>query len=307
MEMHTASSKQTVKSLCELFGNTKQAYYQRLSYTYKTEVKGEVLYQTVVKYRQKMPRIGGRKLHYLVNKELPKEIHIGRDRFFNWLRGNNLLVKKRKTKIYTTNSHHWLHKYPNLIKDYTPSAPDQLWVSDITYLRTEEGVMYLFLVTDAFSKKIVGWKLADNLRAENALIALRMAIKQKNNEYQLIHHSDRGIQYCSEKYVKLLRKHNISISMTQNGNPLDNAIAERINGILKDEWLYQITFKTKRSSEVQMFKIVKLYNNLRPHLSLGMQTPEQVHKNNIPEDMPKRFWKNYYRTKEYLSENREVV
>ena len=295
MEMHTEGSKQSVKSLCGLFGKTKQAYYQRISYTYEVEVKGEVLYQTVVKYRKLMPRIGGRKLHYLISKELPEELQIGRDKFFNWLRNNNLLVKKRRVRIYTTNSHHWLHKYPNLIKDFTPTAPNQLWVSDITYLRTDEGVMYLFLITDAFSKKIIGWRLADNLRAENAVTALKSAIKQWDNAgHRLIHHSDRGVQYCSEEYVKLLQKNNISISMTQNGNPLDNAIAERVNGILKDEWLYQMSFKTKRSAVIQLFNIIKLYNNLRPHLSLGMQTPEQVHKNSTPRELPKKLWKNYY-------------
>ena len=303
MEIHTEESKQSVKSLCELFGKTKQAYYQRVSYTYSTEVKGDIIYQSVVKYRKLMPRIGGRKLHYLISKELPEELQIGRDKFFNWLRDNNLLVKKRRIRIYTTNSYHWLHKYPNLIKDFIPTTPNQLWVSDITYIRTDEGVMYLFLITDAFSKKIIGWKLADNLRAENAVTALKSAIKQWNNTgKKLIHHSDRGVQYCSEEYVKLLQKNNIDISMTQDGNPLDNAIAERVNGILKDEWLYQMSFKTKRSVTIQLFNIIKLYNNLRPHLSLGMQTPEQVHKNSTLRELPKKLWKNYYCYKEMSCE-----
>jgi len=301
MEMHTDEDKQAVKLLCGLFGRTKQAYYQRVSYTYQEEVKGEVFYQTVVRYRKHMPRIGGRKLHYLVNKDLPEELQIGRDKFFHWLRDNNLLVRRRKIRIYTTNSHHWLHKYPNLIKDFVPNAPNQLWVSDITYLQTEEGVMYLFLITDAFSKKIIGWKLSDNLRAENAVIALKTALKQYDNAgHQLIHHSDRGVQYCSDVYVKLLQNNQIKISMTQDGNPLDNAIAERINGILKDEWLYQKTFKTKRSAIVHMFIVIRIYNEMRPHLSLGMQTPEQVYKNRNALEMPKRLWKNYYQSKEYL-------
>jgi transposase InsO family protein len=298
MEMHTNKGKQPVKSLCELFGKTKQAYYQRVSYIYQEEVKGDILYQTVIKYRKYMPRIGGRKLQYLINNELPKELQVGRDKFFNWLRDNNLLVKRRRIRIYTTNSHHWLHKYPNLIKGFAPTTPNQLWVSDITYIKTDEGVMYLFLITDAFSKKIIGWKLADNLRAENAVMALKSAIKQWNNvDCKLIHHSDRGVQYCSEEYVRLLQKNNIKISMTQDGNPLDNAIAERVNGILKDEWLYQMSFKTKRSATVQLFYIIKRYNNLRPHLSLGMKTPEQVHKNSTPGEVPRRLWKNYYHQK----------
>jgi len=298
MEMHTEKSKQPVKLLCELFGKTKQAYYQRISYIYQEEVKGEILYQHVIKYRKLMPRIGGRKLQYLINSELPKELQVGRDKFFHWLRDNNLLVKKRKIRIYTTNSHHWLHKYPNRIKGFTPTAPNQLWVSDITYIQTDEGVMYLFLITDAFSKKIIGWKLSDNLRAENAVTALKSAIKQwNNNTNKLIHHSDRGVQYCSEEYVRLLQKNNIEISMTQDGNPLDNAIAERVNGILKDEWLYQMSIKTKRSATVRLFHIIKLYNHLRPHLSLGMQTPEQVHQNSAPEEVPERLWKSYYNQK----------
>jgi len=304
MEMHTDKSKRSIKFLCGLFGKTKQAYYQRISYNYQEEVKGDILYQTVIKYRKLMPRIGGRKLQYLINKELPKELQVGRDKFFNWLRDNNLLVRRRRVRVYTTNSHHWLHTYPNLIKDFVPTTPNQLWVSDITYVKTDEKEMYLFLITDAFSKKIIGWKLADNLRAENAVTALKSAIKQRNNIGQkLIHHSDRGVQYCSAEYVKLLQKNNIEISMTQDGNPLDNAIAERINGILKDEWLYQMNFRTKRSATVQLFNIIKLYNNIRPHLSLGMQTPQEVHKNSTPGKMPKKLWKNYYHQKNTMEYN----
>lgn len=295
MEMHTETSKPQVKTLCGLFGKTKQAYYQRISYVYQEEVKGELLYQSVIRYRKLMPRIGGRKLHYLISKELPEELQIGRDKFFNWLRDNNLLVRRRKVRIYTTNSHHWLHTYPNLIKSFIPSAPNELWVSDITYINTEEGVMYLFLITDAFSKKIIGWKLADNLRAENAVIALKSAIKQwANKSRRLIHHSDRGVQYCSEEYVRILKKNKIEISMTQDGNPLDNAIAERINGILKDEWLYQKTLKTKKSALLYLHNITNIYNTVRPHLSLNMQTPEQIHKNNYPQELPKKLWNNYY-------------
>ncbi len=298
MEMHTAEEGVAVNMLCGLFGKTKQAYYQRKGYTYQEEVRGDILYQHVIKYRKLMPRVGGRKLYYLLNKELPDEIKMGRDKFFNWLRSNDLLVKKRRVRIYTTNSHHWLHKYPYLIKDYVPIAPNQLWVSDITYIKTGEGVLYLFLITDAYSKKIIGWKLSDNLRAENALASLRMAINQwDNREYPLIHHSDRGVQYCSEKYVELLQRNDIAISMTQNGNPLDNSIAERVNGILKDEWLYQIDLKTKRSAVVYVNKIIGVYNNVRPHLSLGMQTPQFVHDQPKQAGVPKRLWENYYRKK----------
>jgi len=295
MELHIEEKYQPIKKLCKMFGNTKQAYYQRIAYTYQEQVKGEILFQEVKKHRKDMPRIGGRKLQYLINKELPEEFHIGRDKFFKWLRDNNLLIKKRRVRIFTTNSHHWLHKYPDLIKDYVVTAPNQLWVSDITYIKTEEGVMYLFLLTDAYSKKILGWKLSDNLGADNAVETLKMALRQwKDVGYKLIHHSDRGVQYCSAKYVKLLKKKGIEISMTQDGNPLDNAIAERINGILKDEWLYDIKITTKEQALIEIRKIIKTYNNKRPHLSLGMRTPQCVHQDIIPNEMPKKMWKNYY-------------
>ncbi len=295
MELHIEEKDKSIKKLCKMFSNTKQAYYQRLTYTYQEQVKGEILYQEVSKIREHMPRIGGRKLQHMINKKLPKELQIGRDKFFKWLRDNDLLVKKRRIRIFTTNSHHWLHKYPNLIKDYVATAPNQLWVSDITYIKTAEGVMYLFLITDAYSKKILGWKLSDNLGADNAVEALKMALRQwKKVGYKLIHHSDRGVQYCSAKYVKLLHKNGIAISMTQDGNPLDNAIAERINGIIKDEWLYEMEIKTKKMALSELKKIIKIYNNERPHLSLGMRTPQSVHQESIPTEAPKKMWKNYY-------------
>jgi len=294
--MYTEEDKAPIGFLCGLFGKTKQAYYQRKEYTYKEVIKGDIVYQKVIKYRKLMPRAGGRKLYYLLKNDLPEEIQMGRDKFFDWLRSNELLVKKRKVRIYTTNSHHWLRKYPYLLTDHVSTAPNQLWVSDITYITTEEGVMYLFLITDAYSKKIIGWKLSDNLRAENALAALKMALKQWNGRsHQLIHHSDRGVQYCSEKYVDLLKRNGIAISMTQSGNPLDNSIAERVNGILKDEWLYQTNLKTKRSAVIYLGKIINTYNNVRPHLSLGMQTPQIVHQQSGQVETLKKLWKNYYR------------
>jgi len=294
MEMHKEKTGQ-VKELCKIFDRSKQSYYQRISYNYQEEVKGEILYQQIQKQRVLMPRMGGRKLHSLIKAELPEELLIGRDKFFDWLRANNLLVKKRKVRVFTTNSHHWLHKYPYLVEGYKPIGPNQLWVSDITYIDTDEGVMYLFLLTDAWSKKILGWKLSDNMRAENAIIALKMALKQWNNRTaELIHHSDRGVQYCSEKYVQLLEKNAIKISMTQNSNPLDNSIAERINGILKDEWIYNKKLKTHHSAVIYVNKIIFIYNNNRPHLSLGMFTPNYFHQKASQGEQPQKLWKNYY-------------
>lgn len=285
----------TVKALCDVFERSKQSYYQRLSYTYQEEVKGDILYQEIKGQRKLMPRIGGRKLHSILKEKLPEDLLMGRDKFFDWLRANNLLVRRRRVRIFTTNSHHWLHKYPYLLEGYKPEWPNQLWVSDITYISTDEGVMYLFLLTDAWSKKILGWKLSDNMRAENAIIALKMALKQWNNRTaELIHHSDRGVQYCSEKYVQLLEKNSIKISMTQNSNPLDNSIAERINGILKDEWLYNKKLKTRHSAITYVNKIIFIYNNNRPHLSLGMRTPNYFHYEVPKGEQPTKLWKNYY-------------
>lgn len=305
-ELHKVNDRQTITELCALFGKTKQAYYKRKEYLYKKTVKEEVVIQMVKEERKIMPRIGGKKLHYKLKELLPKEDWIGRDTLFSILSNNNLLVRRKRTRVITTNSFHWLQKYPNLIKDFTPTGPNQLWVSDITYIKTKEDILYLFLITDAFSKKIMGWKLADNLRAENAITALQDALKQLPKlENKLIHHSDRGIQYCSFAYVKLLKKNNIDISMTQDGNPLDNAIAERVNGILKDEWLNYVELRSIHSVSIYLSKIIRIYNNQRPHLSLDMKTPNQVHHSDLY-DVPKRLWKNYYKqpTNNYLNNAR---
>lgn len=284
-----------ITTLCSIFGRSKQAYYQRLSYIYQEEVKNEILYQEIKRLRKLMPRIGGRKLYSILKKKFQEDFMMGRDKFFDWLRANHLLVRRRRVRIFTTNSHHWLHKHPYLLKGFTPTGPNQLWVSDITYIETEEGVMFLFLLTDAWSKKILGWKLSDNLRAANAIIVLKMALKQWNNRIsELIHHSDRGVQYCSEKYVKLLENNDIKISMTQDSNPLDNSIAERVNGILKDEWIYDKKLETRRNAINYINKIINIYNTIRPHSSLGMHTPNYFHCEALKGEQPKRLWKNYY-------------
>ena len=178
MELYIDYNSLTINNLCKLFGKTKQAYYQRIKYNYQDVVKDDILKQMVKEERKYMPRIGGRKLLYIINNQLPDDMQMGRDSFFDWLRSNNLLVRKTRTIVITTNSYHWLRKYPNLIKGYIPTSPNELWVSDITYIRTIEGVLFLYLVTDAFSKKIVGWKVSHNLKAHNAIDALNMAIKR---------------------------------------------------------------------------------------------------------------------------------
>jgi len=240
--------------------------------------------------REKHPKIGGRKLHFILQKQLANMgVRLGRDYIFGVLRSNNLLIKKRRKPTITTNSKHWFRKYPNLIKEIQLTCANQLWVSDITYIPTKLGFSYLSIITDAYSRKIVGYQIANNLESVNTQKALKMAIEQSNNTLEgLIHHSDRGVQYCTTEYIKILQEHNIRISMTQNGDPIENAIAERVNGILKNEYLEQMP----NLNQEELDKIVKLYNNERPHLSCGMLTPKQAH---IKSGPIKRAWKAYYR------------
>jgi putative transposase len=276
--------------LCGLFDKSRQAFYQRQQVIYEEAVEEHFILSQVQGIRKHQPRIGGRKL--LVKLE-EIGVQIGRDALFDMLRQNGLLVRRRRNGIRTTNSSHWLRKYPNLIRHFEPMRPNHLWVSDITYLETTEGFLYLFLITDACSKKILGWAIADNLDADNAVAALQMALRSMKGDCSgLIHHSDRGVQYCSDKYVKLLNRHQIRISMTENGDPLENAIAERVNGILKDEWLYEMGRLDKAAMCKIVPQIIQLYNNERPHLSLNMLTPNVAHQ--MSERLKKR-WKNYYK------------
>jgi len=292
-QLRTKNTGQDIDTLCALFGKSRQAYYQRLRYNYKEEVKAEILLQLIVAERKLMPRLGGKKLLYKISPILPEELSIGRDKFFDFLREHNLLVRQKRYRVHTTMSNHWLRKYPNLIKEFVPTAPNQLWVSDITYIRTAEGFVYLFLITDAYSRKIIGWSVSENLEATNAVRALHMAISQlPADTKEVIHHSDRGVQYCSGGYVKILKKNGFRISMTENGNPLDNAIAERINGILKVEWLYEMNFKIKKQVKAQVKKVIEIYNTERPHSSVGMLTPQQAHKQS---GELKKHWKNYWK------------
>mgnify|MGYP005845504865 CR=1 FL=1 len=181
-----------------------------------------------------------------------------------------MLVRKRKRKFFTTDSHHWLRKYDNLIIYKKLTAPNQLWVSDITHIKDNNG--------DAYSQKIVGWHISTDLKADSAVIALELAIKSNKERLKdLIHHSDRGVQYCSSKYVYLLKQNNIAISMTNPGSPHENAIAERVNGILKEECLYDASFNNIEIANTQMLEIIKIYNTYRPHNSLNNQVPEKIH------------------------------
>lgn len=245
--------------------------------------------------RKDFPRMGANKLRlYLGSKFEQAGLHIGRDAFLNLLADNHMLVKRSRSHRKTTFSHHRFYKYSNLIWDYRATAPNQLWVSDITYIEVGYSFIYLSLITDAFSRKIVGWDLSCDLLSKNALKALKSALKVLPEGTSLIHHSDRGIQYCSNAYVKELEKHNILISMTETGDPLENAIAERVNGILKTEWIDGKHLESWEEAQSYVKRVIELYNNERPHQSISYLTPDEVHQTGVQTE---RKWKNYYHKK----------
>ena len=262
--------------------------------TEKRSMEDELIIQQVMRIRKNLPKIGGRKLHYLLKDFMQEHnIAMGRDQLFDLLLGHKLLIKKRRRRISTTNSNHRFRRYPNLIKELEIIRPEQLWVSDITYLKTKQGFCYLSLITDAYSKKIIGYNLENNLATEGCMKALQMALSTRiATKSSLIHHSDRGIQYCSNQYITLLKGNAIAISMTENGDPYENAIAERVNGILKDEFnLYQTFINIHQANSIVQESIF-YYNNQRPHATCNYLTPDQAHNS---EGILNKKWKSYYR------------
>ncbi len=227
--------------------------------------------------RLQMPRIGTRKLFYLLLDKL-KPLKVGRDKLFSILRANNLLIKPKRSYHITTDSDHRFKKHKNLIENVTPNRPEQIWVCDITYIGNRANPMYLSLVTDAYSKKIVGYQVANTLETKASVEALKMAIKNRSyRKASLTHHSDRGFQYCSADYQKILNKNSITCSMTESYDPYANAIAERVNGILKQEFIgYDRNIDLKTMSQL-VENSVNIYNQIRPHYSCGYKTPQQMH------------------------------
>ena len=233
-------------------------------------------------YRKKVgSKTGGIKLYKELKDEfINADIKIGRDKFYRFLRLNNLLIPKTKNYITTTNSNHMYKKYKNLVKDHVPTRPEQLWVSDITYIKTQNGHNYLALVTDAYSKQIMGYKLANHMRTSLCKEALAMAIKnRKYPDQKLIHHSDRGFQYCNPKYTEFAESNNITMSMTEQYDPYENAVAERINRTLKYEYGLKQTIKNTDLAQKMTQQAVYIYNNLRTHFSLNLRKPAEVHLN----------------------------
>jgi len=271
---------QSLSEICALFDLKRDAYYKYIK-RYKVRKTQETKVIKMVDTKRKvLPRVGCRKLLNHLEIDFKNEnIKIGRDKLFNILKANNRLVKPRRTSCRTTNSYHHFHKYNNLIKDFKPTRINQVWVTDITYIRTVNGFCYLALVTDLYSRKIVGFDTSDSLELLGALRALKMAIRNADNLKRLIHHSDRGVQYCSYQYTGELLKRGIKISMTEENHCYENAVAERVNGILKGEFYLDVTFFSTKIAQKAVKNVIKLYNNERLHLSLEYKTPNSVYKN----------------------------
>jgi putative transposase len=270
-----------------LFGITRQAYYKHFWQWESTTIEQEIILQKVSEIRKYHPVMGGRKLYALLQPELlHHQIKMGRDGLFDVLSAHGLLVRRKRRRAITTHANHWYRKYPNLIKQFVPTSANKLWVSDITYWRTPFGFLYISFITDVYSHKIVGYHLANNLEAINNVKALQMALEGLNTPVDgLIHHSDRGIQYCCLEYVNLLKENDIKISMTESGDPLENPVAERINGIIKEEYLKHRDIKSQAIAMEMLQQSVKLYNLL---------TPNQAHQLT---GKLKKQWKNYYHKK----------
>lgn len=293
------SESRNIRTLCSLLGYSRQAFYKFVKHAEKEALQHDLILQEVLRIRKTLKRLGTRKLLFKM-EEFMREHHIeiGRDAMFDLLATHKLLIRKRKRRVpVTTFSDHWMRKYPNLIVDFIPTAPNQLWVSDITYITLKDDFAYLSLITDAYSRKIVGFYLSETLSAEGCIKALKMALKNNPQLGRLIHHSDRGSQYCCADYVSILDKHFVKISMTQSGDPLENAIAERVNGILKDELLEKIYINYQEAKQA-IAAAISIYNYQRPHSSIDMLTPIEAH---LREGELKRRWKNYY------SKKKEVV
>jgi len=298
--MRQSHPKEGLVGLCTLFGVTRQAFYEAQSHEKKTSIAHMIVLSLVSNLRDDIPMLGTRKLMFMLTPELEKHgIKLGRDQLFNLLRFHGLLMRRRKRMVKTTDSHHWLKKYPNLIKGLVLSAANQLWVNDITYIRTLKGFSYLSLITDSYSRKIMGYALYETLEAAGPTEALAMAIKERQeiSALILIHHSDRGVQYCSSEYVEILTKEKIAISMTQSGSPYENALAERVNGTIKNDFFPKKVYQNHNEASKAISRIITVYNQKRPHASVDYLTPDEAH---LKEGNLEKRWKQYYKPKKQM-------
>ncbi len=267
-----------VASLCARVGMSRQNYYAARRLRRRREIDEAMILELVMRERRMQPRLGGRKLLHLLRAELVEAgVNVGRDRFFELLAESDLLVVPKPGAPRTTNSRHSLPLFCNLLVGKVLCAPNEVWVSDLTYIRTDEGFLYAALITDAYSRKIVGAHIGDSLEAEGCLLALDQALRTLPSDKHPIHHSDRGCQYCCHEYVERLRARGLGVSMTQVMHCYENAQAERVNGILKQEYELDRRFRTKAQARVAFEQAVWLYNHRRPHLRLNYRFPAEVH------------------------------
>jgi len=291
--MNTAQKKSgNIAGLCAALDYSRQAFYQHRTTIEREALQEELIIQEVLRIRLRQKRVGTTRLLEMMQAFLlAHKIQKGRDKLNDLLSVHNLLIRSRKRKApRTTFSGHWLKKHPNLIVGMPVIHPNTLWVSDITYITLKEDFAYLSLITDAYSRMIVGYHLSKNLQAEGCVAALKMALKQLPVAHGLIHHSDRGSQYCSTEYVEQLQGNHIAISMTQNSDPRENAIAERVNGIIKLEFL-ETSYINFNKAKQEVTNAIYIYNHERLHSSIDMLTPFQAHKMT---GKLKKHWKNYY-------------
>jgi putative transposase len=281
-----------------VFGYSKQAYYKQLQYSEKKNAVEDVVVGLIKKKREIWKRGSGRNLYQCLKKELSQhQIKMGRDKFFDVLHHNNLLIKPKRVRAKTTCSYHHFNKYKNRIESASPRRCNEIWVSDITYvwLKQQDKFCYLSLITDLYSRKIVGHCVHEDLSVKGSLEALKQALKQRKDKTEsLVHHSDRGVQFCCHAYIKLLRKNNVQISMTETGDPLENAVAERIHRTIKEEFTTEreINFSTIAEAKTNIRKFIDFYNQYRPHRSIQWYTPNEAHKQR---GILKRVWKSYYK------------
>ena len=269
----------TVSAVCRRVGITRQNYYARRQARQRRRVDAGLVVALVVAERQRQPRLGTRKLHFMLQPKLVAAgVGLGRDRFLEVLRAHELLLEPQPTEYpCTTNAQHCLPVFPNQIKDRVVRQPNEVWVSDLTYLRTAEGFLYLSLVTDKYSRKVVGYHCGDTLAAVGCLQALGMALKELPAWAHPIHHSDQGSQYCCHEYVNALAGRGLTISMTERDHCAENALAERMKGILKSEYGLGQKIKTKLQARQLVAQGVQLYNERRPHTALAYRTPAAMH------------------------------
>lgn len=272
--------KASISEICSCFDLTRDAYYKFFKRRKKRDAAAIRVVKLVKEERKDQPRVGCRKLYEALHTLFILEgLKVGRDKLFDILREHEMLVRRKRASCKTTDSYHRFHKYNNLVKDMEITAPNQVWVSDITYIRTIKGFCYLALITDMYSRKIVGYDISDTLELAGCLRALKKALKAARPAAGLVHHSDRGIQYCSNQYVNELKKRKIKISMTEANHCYENALAERVNGILKDEFYLDQCFFSTQHACIATKSAIEIYNSKRLHLSLGYKTPDMVFKN----------------------------